>query len=193
MSWYSLLFDQPLNPIRLNQVVSFLFKHHGTNVFNHSCYDSYDGNYAHYLPYHILNDSIMYDIEPKRAGCYVNLLFHLVENNKIHLNAFDYYNQTPMDALNDCLNSKMKQDVAIDYHFKTIQWIFQKKLAIVQQSFVRRWLAIRKTQRLRLQKVLKMILLSPPKQVEYIFFNNFEGGQYYHNAISSLKDRLKDG
>ena len=178
MSWMY-LFDIPMTYHSLNDTTKKILEQRKINIFN-QC-DCNGSTFAHHLPIYILNGSIIHDIDPKKVTCYVNLLFHLVENNKINIDAIDSFNSTPLQVLESLKNSLCGSDAAFCYHYKTLKWILEKKLAIIQQSFVRRWLAIRKAQRLRLHKVLQEITLAPPKQIGLHKFDFFKGGSEYKN------------
>lgn len=61
------------------------------------------------------------------------------------------------------------------------------KLIILQQSYIRRFLAIRHVHRMKFrEKCLMHMRLSPPNLVEYNNFNGFQGGDIYHDSKSSF-------
>jgi hypothetical protein len=60
------------------------------------------------------------------------------------------------------------------------------RFVILQQSYVRRFLAKQKSRRKRKELVLMSILMAPPNQVEEFYFPVFPGGSVYHMANQSF-------
>ena len=171
--WYDLLCTTPLQPHQFDRNLALIIKLYGTSHFNAVCYTSYYGTYAHYIPHFIQMNT---NITREQLGIHVHLLFNLANYNLINLSILDYYGQTPEDCLNfykdlDCLR----------YWRRTLQLIFTKRLVIIQQSYIRRWLACRLVIRKKMKKILLEILLSPPMQIQNFSFTTFNGGvEYYH-------------
>lgn len=167
--WYTELFISALSPTQLQREVCRIFYVSGPFIFN----DTLDnhGNFAHYLPiflFEIQNINIKY--------AYMNLIFYLIEYNLIDMHQINEYNSIPIDII-DFLYKHRKE-------YTILKWIYNKRLALVQQSIVRRWLAKRKFERMKFKQkmniVLQEITLAPPKT----FFETFEGGHEYHEIAA---------
>lgn len=183
VEWHSRLCKTVLSSKELYEEVMFMIKRYGINVFNECHYNTYYGNFAHYISTFLLQGPIIFETKEEKSYCYLNLLFHLVENDHLCVNALDYYDDTPLSSLK--LYNKKNKSIS-----KIIEWILEKKLVIIQQSYIRRWIAIRRVQRIRLKKVLLSITLSPPKQVGLISFCHFNGGSDYLKCQKSFEKKV---
>ena len=187
--WHSNLCQSALCPNELLEHVFYLTKKYGVKIFNQGHYNTYYGHFGHYIVHFLLNGPDVFNRKLSRATCYLNLLFHLVENEIISVNTKNYYNETPLDILQRPVLFRRNQ-ITTQYFYKTLEWILQKKLVIVQQSFVRRWLAMRKLQRLRLKKALLPIVMAPPGQIGFVSICHFEGGSEFMKCYSDYQQLL---
>ena len=101
----------------------------------------------------------------------------------VDIKAPNVYGKVPIDIIQTLYSHRRSECILLNM-------IYTKRLAIIQQSFVRRWLAMRKLQRLRLKKALLPIIMAPPKQVGFVAFYHFEGGSEYIKCYEDYKQSL---
>lgn len=183
VEWHSRLCKSVLSSKELDEEVMFMIKRYGIYVFNDYHYNTYYGNFAHYISTFLLDGPIILKKNPKKCYCYLNLLFHLVENDYVCINALDYYDDTPISSLKLYNNNN-------NSIYKIIELILERKLVIIQQAYIRRWIARRRVLRIRLKKVLYSITLSPPKQIEFRSFCHFDGGSDYFKFQKSFEKKV---
>lgn len=159
-------------------------------LFNSVCFDTYFGNVAHGIVHKVLT-ILKHTGNSMYCYRYINLLFLIKYNFDINLEQRDYYNETPYDTL----ESFKRRHFTFFLHdrecytpcvaFNILHKLTNTNYCILRiaQSYIRRMLAIKKVRKLRYRRILDILLISPPKQVEYKCFNSFPGGSKYleHN------------
>lgn len=75
-------------------------------------------------------------------------------------------------------------------HFIILKWIYQKRLVVIQQSIIRRYLARRRVERIRLKRIKALfqldILLAPPRSL----IKTFVGGQVYRDLYEKYESNF---
>ena len=168
--WYDTLCSSILTNIELSNIPNYIISLYGAQVFNQIL--PYHGNFAHFLPI------FLFDIKHNHMKLpYLNLIFYLIEMDLVDIKAPNVYGKVPIDIIQTLYRHRRSECTLLNL-------IYTKRLAIVQQSFVRRWMARRVTERMRLKKMFYLshvqILLAPPMS----FLNSFPGGQTYHDLAS---------
>jgi hypothetical protein len=154
-------------------------------IFNSFDYDTYYGNLAHGICEKVqalLRNGYIYECHP-----YIHLLFIARYEHNLQLNSLDGYMETPLERARDphCHGNHVPT-------LRLLEKLVDPSYCIitVAQSFVRRWLAMRRIQRLKLRRVLDHILTAPSQQIECNRFPQFPGGQCYIKAIDDFRDHV---
>lgn len=147
-------------------------------LFNSSCYETFYGNFAHGIIHKI---QYIEHID-KLCYTYIYILFRTRYSCALNLNHRNYYQERPIDMIvnywstNSTITSILKKLVNPNY------CIVSKA-----QSYIRRWLAMRKIKKMKFQKVLEIIQLSPPFQIEKNMYKTFLGGSDYLALLDKNK------
>jgi hypothetical protein len=142
--------------------------------FYKSIYNQYD--YTSQLTYFIFKLLIEIDNDI--------LLLNNTITNKNSLETLIYYTNT-------FYKRGLNKDIELLFNTLKLLLIYGKNIIIIQQSYIRRFLAKKKIMRLRKDKSLEIILYSLPNQIEFIKYKSFIGG-YKYKELESRFNKFKN-
>lgn len=153
----------------------YLYNKYPNEIFNLVTYDTYYGNFGHGICYKIqrmIENGFILECHP-----YLYVLMLVRYNYNLNLMKMDYYEETALENLQN--NNALKNT-----QLNILKKLLDPSYCIISraQSFVRRWLACRKVQKMKFRNILDHILTAPSQQVEHNVFPNFPGGQDFLKA-----------
>lgn len=171
------IFDMECAMSYINTESMRIFNCTPEQIYNAFTYDTYYGNLGHGVCEKVkemLKNGFIKECYP-----YFYLLFVARYNHNLNLLAVDGWDETPYNTVQYGLPGLPEQT-----SMRILQKLVNPSYCIVTvaQSFVRRWLAIRRVQKLKFRMVLDHILTSPSCQIEFNNFPSFPGGQLYIKA-----------
>ena len=160
-----------------------LYNKHPNELFNLVTYDTYYGNFGHGISFKIermIENGYIIECHP-----YLYILLLVRYNYNLDLTKIDYYEETALEYIQT--NNAVK-----NIQLKILEKILNPSYCIISkaQSFVRRWLAKRNLQKMKLKRVLNNILIAPNQQIEYRLFKHFPGGQEFLNMKGHFENEI---
>ena len=194
LNWYMILQKNKdgLNENKINEIINEIKRYDETlKILNKGSHYTKYGNIAHVLVNELLTNT--------NPLIYIRFLYILVEViDCIDLNLRIHFIYKPLHYFHVSYDNSAVYDVDKykKYHApykKIIEYILEKKLLIKQQAYIRRYLAMKKVHRLRLQKCLEIIIYAPAGQIEFCeSFTTFKGGIYFLENQYNFNSKKKN-